>query len=141
MDLNPIQVGYFITQVGLSAASFGVASSDVTAVGQALTKLFDYRCSAPAAIVPGAPAETQAICMNPACPLADNATCSAYGTPVMPQLAANATTSSGGSAGASPGSSTSSGSPAAVQTTSGASRIVQDVMGYMLAAFAVVLIL
>ena len=38
-DLNSNQVGYFIQQVGMSAASFGVSQADVQAAGQALTKL------------------------------------------------------------------------------------------------------
>lgn len=36
MVLDPYQLGYFITQVGLSAASFGVAESDISAVAMAL---------------------------------------------------------------------------------------------------------
>jgi hypothetical protein len=79
MDLNPIQLGYFITQVGLSAASFGVATEDVTAVGTALQKHFGYRCAPPETIVPQAPAEIQAICQDMSCPLAANPTCAAYG--------------------------------------------------------------
>jgi hypothetical protein len=75
MDLNPFQMGYFITQVGTAAASFGVATEDVTALGTALQTLFDYRCAAPAAIVPGAQAESQSICQADSCPIAPNATC------------------------------------------------------------------
>jgi hypothetical protein len=45
MVLDPYQMGYFIEQVALSAASFGVATSDIEAVGQALGSLFNYRCS------------------------------------------------------------------------------------------------
>jgi len=80
MDLNPLQLGYFITQVGLSAASFGVATSDVTAVGMALASLFDVRCPEPASIIPGAPAQDQSICQDASCPLAANATCAANAT-------------------------------------------------------------
>ena len=52
MALDAAQVGYFITQVGLSAASFGVATADVEAVGKALMDLFGYRCAPPAMVVP-----------------------------------------------------------------------------------------
>jgi hypothetical protein len=84
MDLNPMQLGYFITQVGLSAASFGVTMDDVTTVGMALNSLFGYRCSAPAMVIPNTPPETQAICQDKSCPLAPNANCSAYGNAVAP---------------------------------------------------------
>ena len=40
MALDAFQVGYFITQVGLSAVSFGVAQADVEAVGMSLNNLF-----------------------------------------------------------------------------------------------------
>lgn len=63
MALDQYEVGYFIQQVGLSALSFGVTKDDATAVGEALTKTFDRRCSAPAAVLPNATAEPQAICI------------------------------------------------------------------------------
>jgi hypothetical protein len=47
MALDAFQVGYFITQVGLSAASFGVAQADVEAVGMSLNNLFGYKCRSP----------------------------------------------------------------------------------------------
>jgi hypothetical protein len=84
MDLNPAQLGYFITQVGLSAASFGVADADVTAVGMALNKLFGYRCAAPTAVIPGASPEPQSICQDLTCPIAPNATCPANATATAP---------------------------------------------------------
>src|ERR1700761_1812448 len=84
MDLNPLELGYFITQVGLSAASFGVATSDVTAVGMALNNLCGYRCSPPTAIIPGDAAEQQSICQDTSCPIAPNATCPANAAPTAP---------------------------------------------------------
>ncbi|KAK0247078.1 hypothetical protein LTR01_008949 [Friedmanniomyces endolithicus] len=47
MALDPYEIGYFITQVGLSAASFGVAQSDITDVASALFSLFSYKCEPP----------------------------------------------------------------------------------------------
>ncbi|KAF2766963.1 hypothetical protein EJ03DRAFT_297470 [Teratosphaeria nubilosa] len=91
MYLNAYQVEYFIEQVGLSAKSFGVADSDVTAVGQSLTSAFNYRDSAPVALLPGAPVQPQAICIDPSCPLAANPDYSAYETPYPPTYC-NATT-------------------------------------------------
>jgi hypothetical protein len=90
MDLNTAQLGYFITQVGLSAASFGVATADVTAVGMALGNAFGKRCSAAVAIPATAAPATQAICQAASCPIADNATCAAY-TPATAPLYANGT--------------------------------------------------
>jgi hypothetical protein len=87
MDLSYAEVGYFITQVADSAASFGVANDDLTVVGNALTSLFDVRCSAPTTVVPAQGAALQAICIDPTCPLAPNATCSAYGNATEPAVA------------------------------------------------------
>ena len=62
MDLDAFQVGYFITQVGLAASSFGVADADVGAVGMALNSLFGYRCSPPTIVVAAQEVQLQAIC-------------------------------------------------------------------------------
>ena len=94
MALDAYQMGYFIQQVGLSAASFGVTDDDVAAVGMALTKLFDYRCAAPATAVPAQGPQLQSICIVDSCPLADNATCSAY-EPVIEPGVANSTLAMG----------------------------------------------
>jgi len=75
MDLNPTEMAYFITQVGTAAASFGVTTADVTALGSALTSYFDYRCGPTVAIVPGASPQSQSICQDASCPVYANATC------------------------------------------------------------------
>lgn len=64
MDLDANEVGYFIMNVGLSAASFGVSNADVTAVGNALTAAFGYRCEPPVSIPSYEPAELQSICID-----------------------------------------------------------------------------
>lgn len=115
MGLDAMQMGYFIQQVGLAAASFGVTDDDVMAVGTTLTNAFDKRCAAATSIPPTADPALQAICIASNCPLADNATCSAYGNATMPAvanatLAGNSTTSGGsGSSGSGSGSSSDSG--------------------------------
>ena len=63
MALDAYEVGYFIQQVGLSAASFGVTASDVNVVAIALQHTFGYRCSKPAAPLPKTKKELQAICI------------------------------------------------------------------------------
>ncbi|KAI8947354.1 hypothetical protein F4801DRAFT_561207 [Xylaria longipes] len=84
MALDPYEVGYFINQVGLAASSFGVADSDVQAVGTALSSLFDYRCAPPTAVIESQGAQLQAICIAEACPLAEKATCDSYEPVVEP---------------------------------------------------------
>jgi hypothetical protein len=84
MDLSAEEVSYFITQVGLSASSFGIATKDVTAVGNALNKFFGYKCASAESIIPTAPAELQAICIANDCPTASNATCAADAVAVEP---------------------------------------------------------
>ncbi|MCJ1285200.1 hypothetical protein MMC26_004538 [Xylographa opegraphella] len=87
MDLSAAEVGYFITQVGLAAASFGVATADVTAVGMALASLFDYSCSPPTTVVPAQGPQLQAICIDSTCPVSPNATCAAYPMAMQPLVA------------------------------------------------------
>jgi uncharacterized membrane protein YgcG len=78
MNLTKYEMDYFITQVGLAAASFGVATADVMAVGMALNDTFNQRCSAPAAVIPAQGAQLQAICQASDCALATSAVCDQY---------------------------------------------------------------
>lgn len=94
MALDAAEVGYFIEQVGLSAASFGVATADVDIVGKALTDLFDYRCAPATSVLPKEAPELQSICIADDCPVAVNATCSAY-APVVKPMAVNGTATNG----------------------------------------------
>jgi hypothetical protein len=131
MDLSYAEVSYFIQQVGLSAASFGVASADVTAVGMALNKAFNYRCAPPMTIVPSQGMQLQSICIQSDCPLSPNATCAMYQNVTMPSVAvsslvptntASGTATSAGSSSKTSGvsgSSTSS-SPATASRAAGA---------------------
>lgn len=80
MDLSYAEVGYFITQVALSAASFGVAQSDLMIVGTALGSIFDVRCAPPTIVIPAQGAQLQSICTDSTCPLAMNASCALYQT-------------------------------------------------------------
>jgi len=92
MDLSYAQVGYFIQQVALSGASFGVAESDLAGVGTALNSLFGYRCAAAVTVIPAQGPQLQSICTDAAtCPLAPNNTCSAYDTTISEPKMANGT--------------------------------------------------
>lgn len=140
MALDQYQVGYFIQQVGLSAASFGVATEDVAAVGMALTKLFDYKCAPPTTVVPAGGAKLQSICIVDTCPLSPNATCSAY-EPVIEPFAANATLAMGegrNRTSNATGSATQSGMPAMATTNAAAQNFgsIVAVLGAAALAFA-----
>jgi hypothetical protein len=80
MHLDSDEVGYFVEQVGLSAASFGVSNDDVTAVGTLLNNMFNVKCAPAVSLAPGADKQLQSICIADDCKQADNANCSAYGT-------------------------------------------------------------
>ncbi|KZP34438.1 hypothetical protein FIBSPDRAFT_809691 [Athelia psychrophila] len=103
MGLDANEVGYFITQVGLSAQSFGVAAADVTAVGTLLEGIFDVKCGAAATVIPAQGAQLQSICTQDNCATAKNASCSSYGT--VPGAPANATGGSSSGGGSSTGGS------------------------------------
>lgn len=79
MNLDFAETTYFIQQVGLAAASFGVADSDIEAVAKALNMLFNVRCAPPTAVIPAQGEQLQSICTDEeTCPLAQNATCALY---------------------------------------------------------------
>ncbi|WYZ36077.1 hypothetical protein EsH8_X_000724 [Colletotrichum jinshuiense] len=87
MDLDVNEVGYFIQQVALAGASFGVSQDDLKAVGMALNQLFGMRCSPPATAIPAQGAQLQAICIENNCPIATNAACASYAPAVAPMTA------------------------------------------------------
>lgn len=148
MNLNEYELGYFITQVGLSAASFGVSIEDVTAVGQALAKLFAYRCAPETVVVHSQGAHLQSVCQADTCPLSPNDTCSAY-PPSFEPAVANATLAGGEGSNSTSSSnhsstitraitaptSTSSVIPASANTGSGAIGISFAVLGAATLAF------
>jgi len=101
MGFSYSETTYFIQQVGLAAESFGVADSDVTAVAGALNKFFNVRCEPPVTIAPVLGSQLMSICTDATCPLAPNATCSAYPafydpSPANATTGNNGTTSAGG---------------------------------------------
>ncbi|TEY46887.1 hypothetical protein BOTCAL_0311g00020 [Botryotinia calthae] len=78
MYLSDAEVGYFIEQVALSAASFGVSSSDLTIIDSSLRQSFGSRCLPPMTIIPNQGSQLQSICTDDSCPLASNNTCASY---------------------------------------------------------------
>jgi len=123
MDLSAAQVGYFIQNVAYSAASFGVAESDLMIVGTALGEYFDVNCGPEMVIIPTQPAALQSICTGANCTNAVNATCSAYQTNITAPAAAS-TTSSGGATATSSMPGTTSAAGAAVYGISGVVGLV-----------------
>ncbi|KAK2602293.1 hypothetical protein N8I77_008840 [Diaporthe amygdali] len=115
MDLDHNEVSYFIQQVGLAAASFGVAKDDITAVAGSLDKLFNYKCLPPATAIKAQGPQLQSICTEETCPLADGAVCDQYEPAVEPM---NATSTASPSAGGSNATATATGGAG---TTSGSS--------------------
>ena len=94
MALDFAEVSYFISQVGLAAASFGVADDDIKAVATALNELFNVKCAPATTVIKSQGSELQSICIADDCPLAMNSTCSMYDTPVEPKNATSKSTTS-----------------------------------------------
>ncbi len=92
MNLDNAEMTYFINQVGMAAASFGVADSDIQIVAKALGDTFNMRCSAPAEVIPGAGEELQAICIAEDCMKAENAMCDKYDEAEEPEMCEKSTT-------------------------------------------------
>ncbi|KAI0404254.1 hypothetical protein F4802DRAFT_615842 [Xylaria palmicola] len=125
MALDPYEVGYFITQVGLAAASFGVADADVQAVGSALNSLFGHRCSPPTTVIQPEGPLLQAICIEEACPLATEAACDSYDAVVEPSSVPSGSMSATPTASGSPHSSAST-TPAPTDSGSATSTYSAD---------------
>jgi len=103
MNLDPNEVGYFITQVADAAMSFGVSADDLAPVGMALNSLFGYRCAPATTVIPAQGAQLQSICQAEECPIAPNSTCDGVPESVEPAKAggdnATATATMSGTAG------------------------------------------
>ncbi|KAK2001482.1 hypothetical protein LX36DRAFT_678958 [Colletotrichum falcatum] len=87
MDLDENELGYFIQQVALAGASFGVTQEDLKTVGMALNQLFGLRCSPATTAIPEQGPQLQAICIAETCPLSPNAVCASYQAAVAPKNA------------------------------------------------------
>ncbi|KAF7550492.1 hypothetical protein G7Z17_g5666 [Cylindrodendrum hubeiense] len=136
MDLDYYQVTYFVTQVGLAAASFGVAEDDIKAVAMALNSIFNVRCAPATTAIKAQGAQLQSICIDKSCPLAKDGVCSKYDTPIEPKNATASGDESSASASMASGTATATGTSATTEasatTTGGATA-----MGLSWAAAAV----
>ena len=75
MDLDTAQNSWFIENVGLAAASFGVSQDDINTVATTLNGTFGYRCAPAVTVIPSAGPVYESICQNVTCPIAPNSTC------------------------------------------------------------------
>jgi hypothetical protein len=117
MDLDYYQVTYFVQQVGLAAASFGVAKDDITTVATALNSIFNVRCAPATTVIKAQGSELQSVCIDPkTCPMAMDGVCSKYDTPVEPK---NATESESTMTGTMTSGSTMTGTMEATSTSTG----------------------
>jgi len=139
MDLDPSEFGFFVTQVGLAATSFGVTTDDVSAVAMALQKLFGYRCSPKVTVIPEMGPTLNSICQNEKCPLDPNAQCSAYpnnGMVMEPEAAAGSNMSSPSSTGMVPSATTTG-----TATFTGAAAVERVAVGAVVGGLALALAL
>ena len=142
MDLDEYEVGYFIQQVGLAAASFGVASADIQGVATALNALFGYKCAPAVTVIPAQGPQFESICVADSCPLAANATCSSYNSTMTPAIITGAAVGSGSSSNSTSGTfpngtsssgsgsnATSSAKPAMATANGAGGMVVESMMG------------
>ncbi|KAK6529450.1 hypothetical protein TWF281_008623 [Arthrobotrys megalospora] len=78
MNIAPLQLGYFIQELSLAAVSLGVTQEDVTAIASTLNTTFGQACAPAVAVLPNYPPDLQALCINTACPLANDPICGTY---------------------------------------------------------------
>ena len=95
MNLNYHEIGYFITQIGLAASSFGVSSADITSIAAALGEAFDVKCTPPTVVDPSQGPQLQSICLADDCPEAQEGDCGPYGPSAGKPIVANATLAMG----------------------------------------------
>ncbi|KAF2154482.1 hypothetical protein K461DRAFT_320591 [Myriangium duriaei CBS 260.36] len=121
MGLNENMIGYFNEQVGLSAASFGVTSDDVTAIGNLLNTNFNVRCAPKTTIIKAQGAQLQAFCLASSCKIAEkgsNSTCKSYPAEPKPSSKVPQKSAAGCSSSAAAATTTTTSSMAAKNTGS-----------------------
>lgn len=124
MGLDHYEVTYFVEQVGLAAASFGVAKNDITIVATALNSIFNVRCGPSTTVIKAQGSELQSICIDPkTCPLAMDGVCSKYDTPVEPKEASKSGSSSTTASATMSGSTMSTGTMEPNSTSTGGAAI------------------
>ncbi|KAG6024735.1 hypothetical protein E4U41_001689, partial [Claviceps citrina] len=138
MGLGKPEMDYFINQVGLAAASFGVSKDDIAAVAGSLNTVFNRACSPPVTVIKSQGQHLQAICIDQSsCIKADKPVCGEYAA-VMKPVAATAAASASSSASSAPsgtGSTAAAAAPAS-KTSEPAAAAAAGANGYSFAALA-----
>ena len=75
MNLDPIEVGYFINQIGLALKSVGATEADVAQSNNTFDGMFNVRCHPPEAIIKHQGLQYNSICSNKKCKVAKNPIC------------------------------------------------------------------
>jgi hypothetical protein len=129
MGLGKPEMDYFVTQVGLAAASFGVAKDDVSAVADSLNSIFNVACGPPTAVIKAQGPQLQSICIDlESCPkAAKDPQCDKYPAVVKPQngtmMPSGTMTPTGSSTNMPSGSSTATAVPTAGAAVNGYSLV------------------
>ena len=118
MNLNELEINYFIQEVAYSAVSFGVSMEDIAPVGVLLGKTFNNKCGPATAVPSTSTPASQSVCLDNSCPTAANASCTADNTGANGTAPAPASGSSSMS-GSGSGSSTGSGSSGSTKPSAG----------------------
>lgn len=84
MALDTAEVTYFIQQVGMAAASFGVAEDDITTVATTLGNVFNVKCGPATTLIKAQGAQLQSICIADDCKKSMKADCGAYDSVMEP---------------------------------------------------------
>lgn len=124
MGLGKPEMDYFVTQVGLAAASFGVAKDDISAIADSLNSVFNVACGPPTTVVKAQGPQLQSICIDQStCPkAAEDPMCDMYPDTVKPGNATGTMMPSGsmGATGTASGTNMPSGTGSAVPTAAAA---------------------
>lgn len=136
MDLGKPEMDYFVTQVGLAAASFGVAKDDITTVAEALNSIFNVACGPPTTVIKAQGPQLQSICIDQAtCPKAPkDAMCDKYPTVMKPSNATGTMMPSGTATGTASGTNMPSGTSTNMPSGSTAPTAAAAANGYSFAA-------
>ncbi|KAH0602093.1 hypothetical protein MHUMG1_00972 [Metarhizium humberi] len=124
MGLGKPEMDYFVTQVGLAAASFGVAKDDISAIADSLNSVFNVACGPPTTVVKAQGPQLQSICIDQStCPkAAEDPMCDMYPAAVKPGNATGTMMPSGSmsATGTASGTNMPSGTGSAVPTAAAA---------------------
>jgi hypothetical protein len=142
MDLGKPEVDYFVTQVGLAAASFGVAKDDITAVAESLNSIFNVACGPPTTVIKAQGPQLQSICVDRSTCLvaAKDPMCDKYPTVMEPGNATNTMMSSSTASGTASGTNMPSGTATGTTVPTAAAAVNGHSLAAAIAGLAAFLV-